>query len=50
MHTNRMALLTQELKPLGINVKVKYYQRAVQFQEEGVKGTPNGHRGRGMAG
>ena len=36
-----MALLTQELKPLGINVKVKYYQRAVQFQEEGVKGTPN---------
>jgi peptide/nickel transport system substrate-binding protein len=39
--TNRMALLTQELKPLGINVKVKYYQRAVQFQEEGVKGTPN---------
>ena len=39
--TNRMALLTQELKPLGINVKVKYFQRSVQFQEEGVKGTPN---------
>ena len=39
--TNRMALLTQELKPLGINVTVKYFQRAVQFQEEGVKGTPN---------
>jgi peptide/nickel transport system substrate-binding protein len=39
--TNRMALLTQELKPLGINVKVKYFERAVQFQEEGVKGTPN---------
>jgi peptide/nickel transport system substrate-binding protein len=39
--TNRMALLTQELKPLGINVKVKYYERSVQFQEEGVKGTPN---------
>ncbi len=39
--TNRMALLTQELQPLGINVKVKYFQRSVQFQEEGVKGTPN---------
>jgi peptide/nickel transport system substrate-binding protein len=39
--TNRMALLTQELKPLGIVVKVKYFQRSVQFQEEGVKGTPN---------
>jgi peptide/nickel transport system substrate-binding protein len=39
--TNRMALLTQELKPLGINVTVKYFQRSVQFQEEGVKGTPN---------
>jgi peptide/nickel transport system substrate-binding protein len=39
--TNRMALMTQELKPLGINVKVKYFQRSVQFQEEGVKGTPN---------
>jgi ABC-type transport system substrate-binding protein len=39
--TNRMALLTQELKPLGINVKVKYFQRSVQFQQEGVKGTPN---------
>jgi peptide/nickel transport system substrate-binding protein len=39
--TNRMALLTQELKPLGINVTVKYFERAVQFQQEGVKGTPN---------
>ena len=39
--TNRMALLTQELKPLGINVSVKYFERAVQFQQEGVKGTPN---------
>ena len=39
-HTNIMALLTQELKPLGINVKVKYFQRAVQFQQEGVKGAP----------
>jgi peptide/nickel transport system substrate-binding protein len=39
--TNRMALLTQELKPLGIVVSVKYFQRSVQFQEEGVKGTPN---------
>jgi len=39
--TNRMAILKQELAPLGINIKVKYYQRAVQFQEEGVKGTPN---------
>jgi peptide/nickel transport system substrate-binding protein len=38
--TNRMALLTQELKPLGINVTVKYFERAVQFQQEGVKGTP----------
>jgi peptide/nickel transport system substrate-binding protein len=39
--TNRMALLTQELKPLGINISVKYFERAVQFQQEGVKGTPN---------
>jgi peptide/nickel transport system substrate-binding protein len=39
--TNRMALLTQELKPLGIVVSVKYFQRSVQFQEEGVKGTKN---------
>ena len=39
--TNRMALLTQELKPLGINVSVKYFERAVQFQQEGVKGTPS---------
>ncbi|HEX2589023.1 MAG TPA: ABC transporter substrate-binding protein [Gaiellales bacterium] len=39
--TNRMAILKQELAPLGINIKVKYYERAVQFQEEGVKGTPN---------
>ena len=39
--TNRMAILKQELAPLGINIKVKYFQRAVQFQEEGVKGTPN---------
>jgi len=39
--TNRMALLTQELQPLGINIKVKYFQRSVQFQQEGVKGTPN---------
>jgi peptide/nickel transport system substrate-binding protein len=38
--TNRMALLTQELKPLGINVSVKYFTRSVQFQEEGIKGTP----------
>jgi peptide/nickel transport system substrate-binding protein len=39
--TNRMAIMKQELAPLGINIKVKYFQRAVQFQEEGVKGTPN---------
>jgi peptide/nickel transport system substrate-binding protein len=39
--TNRMAILKQELAPLGINIKVKYFQRAVQFQQEGVKGTPN---------
>ncbi|HEU0195277.1 MAG TPA: ABC transporter substrate-binding protein [Gaiellales bacterium] len=39
--TNRMALLTQELKPLGIDISVKYFERAVQFQQEGVKGTPN---------
>jgi peptide/nickel transport system substrate-binding protein len=39
--TNRMAILKSELAPLGINIKVKYFERAVQFQEEGVKGTPN---------
>jgi len=39
--TNRMALLTQELKPLGINVSVKYFERSVQFQQEGIKGTPD---------
>lgn len=38
--TNRMAILTQNLKAIGINVTVKYFERAVQFQQEGVKGTP----------
>ncbi len=35
--TNRMTILGQDLKPLGINITVKYFERAVQFQQEGVK-------------
>ncbi len=38
--TNRMAILTQNLKAIGIDVQVKYFERSVQFQQEGVKGAP----------
>lgn len=35
--TNRMTILQQDLKPLGINITVKTFVRAVQFQQEGIK-------------
>lgn len=35
--TNRMTILQQDLKPLGITITVKTFVRAVQFQQEGIK-------------
>jgi peptide/nickel transport system substrate-binding protein len=32
-----MTILQQDLKPLGINITVKTFVRAVQFQQEGIK-------------
>jgi len=38
--TERMAVLQQNLQKIGINVKVKYFTRGLQFQKEGTKGEP----------
>ncbi len=37
---DRAAVLQQELKPIGINLQIKTFDRGVQFQKEGVKGEP----------
>jgi ABC-type oligopeptide transport system substrate-binding subunit len=33
-------VVQSNLKPLGINVKIKQFERAVQFEKEGTKGEP----------
>ena len=37
---DRAAVLQQELQKIGINVQIKQFARAIQFQKEGVKGEP----------
>jgi peptide/nickel transport system substrate-binding protein len=37
---DRAAVLQQELKPIGINVQIKTFDRGIQFQKEGTKGEP----------
>jgi peptide/nickel transport system substrate-binding protein len=36
----RAQVLQQNLKPLGINVQIKQFERAVQFEKEGTRGEP----------
>ena len=37
---DRAAIIQQELKPIGINVQIKEFDRGVQFTKEGTKGEP----------
>jgi peptide/nickel transport system substrate-binding protein len=36
----RAQVLQQNLKPLGINIQIKQFERAVQFEKEGTRGEP----------
>jgi ABC-type oligopeptide transport system substrate-binding subunit len=36
----RAQIIQANLKPIGINVQIKQFERAVQFEKEGTKGEP----------
>jgi peptide/nickel transport system substrate-binding protein len=36
----RAQVLQQNLKPIGINIQIKQFERAVQFEKEGTRGEP----------